>query len=70
VRADLAQYSTNLVGYIRTNPPAGGLADVLGGFVIVPANLGLPGASNPNQAPNPTPADWTTIPGTTTQPCR
>ena len=39
VRADLADYTMNLVDHIDTNLPDGGVADVIGGREIVPSEM-------------------------------
>jgi RHS repeat-associated protein len=48
IESDLIDYSTNLIDYIKTNYPAGDLADIIGGRTINPvAQSALPPSSLP-----------------------
>ncbi len=64
IRNDLNTYAGKLATYIRTNMPAAGVSDVIGGGTIVPAPFSngqtLRQTSNPNQAAAPT--AWQSIP--------
>jgi RHS repeat-associated protein len=64
LRSDLATYAGNLASYIRTNLPAAGVSDVVGGGTIVPTPFAnghtVRQTTNPNQSAAPT--AWASIP--------
>jgi hypothetical protein len=66
LRNDLTAYSNNLASYIKTNLPAAGVSDIVGGGTIIPSPFTITSGQTVRQTTNSnqggTPTDYTSIP--------